>query len=363
MSEMRTIGWSMVLKMDAIHDSSLVLILVSPPLPRLLPRVGTPCYSLLHPSFRFTPTAVFPRQWPGEPLDFTPVPNHSHFHARLPPFNLALLVADALQMADLRQPVPDTDSPLQASHAAAYYALPNKHRFSEAGPSPTRCLRRNKAQKVTRAYDACKTLKVRCSGTIPCDRWMRMGRGSQCQYEAEYRRGKPVVPGQRPSQPDVPVVFSEHDPLDPLLSESRQQDRAPRSASAGITQARDESEDEACGDSPASPGVGACETQGQYYDTISGLTFLHRAVARLSNGRENEDTPETPRSMPGGCDTEDSPTLTVGDKPMGASTYGHIHWPPMDRVKQLLRLYFDVCIASYRFLHFDSLESWAGAMA
>ena len=228
-------------------------------------------------------------------------------------------------------------------------------RSSQGGSPWTRSIRRSKALKVTRACDACKTLKVRCSGNIPCDRCIRKGRRSQCQYEAEYRRGKPVVPCRRPTQPNAPA--------ESLGSEPGLSDGGLTGNFPGIIQARHVSHHDAGADSPASPELAVSGTQGQYYDTISGLTFLHRAVACLSDGQESGNTSETPRNDSGDRDTEDSPTLTVGDKPMVAPTYGHVHWPSKDRVSHLLGLYSDVCIASYRFLHFPTVESWADAMA
>lgn len=114
--------------------------------------------------------------------------------------------------------------------------------------------------------------------------------------------------------------------------------------------------------SRASPELEVSEIQGQYHDTTSGLAFLHRACRRLSKeasaqaGRYNVAVPSQPEN-------EDSPTLTVGDKPLGRGRQGHVEFPPLQMAKQLVRLYSDVCMATYRFLHLQTVEGWLEVMA
>lgn len=100
--------------------------------------------------------------------------------------------------------------------------------------------------------------------------------------------------------------------------------------------------------SRGSPGL---EVAGQYSDTTSGLSFLHRAWRRISNG-------ESSHVMSGQLGaSEDNQILTcAGDKPFQRS--GNVRIPPLDRGRELLALYFDVCIATYRLLHRPTVESW-----
>lgn len=114
--------------------------------------------------------------------------------------------------------------------------------------------------------------------------------------------------------------------------------------------------------SRASPELEVSEIQGQYHDTTSGLAFLHRACRRLSKeasaqaGRYNGPVPNQPEN-------EDSPTLTVGDKPLGRGRQGHVEFPPLQQARQLVRLYSDVCMATYRFLHLQTVEGWLEVMS
>jgi hypothetical protein len=100
--------------------------------------------------------------------------------------------------------------------------------------------------------------------------------------------------------------------------------------------------------SRASPGL---EVAGQYSDTTSGLSFLHRAWRRISNG-------ESSQVMSGQLgSSEDNQLLAcAGDKPFQMS--GNVRIPPLDRGRELLVLYFDVCIATYRLLHRPTVELW-----
>lgn len=100
--------------------------------------------------------------------------------------------------------------------------------------------------------------------------------------------------------------------------------------------------------SRGSPGL---EVAGQYSDTTSGLSFLHRAWRRISNG-------ESSKLMGGqlGCVDDSQLLARAGDKPFQRP--GHVRIPSLDRGRELLGLYFDVCIATYRLLHRPTVESW-----
>jgi hypothetical protein len=98
--------------------------------------------------------------------------------------------------------------------------------------------------------------------------------------------------------------------------------------------------------SRASPGL---EVAGQYSDSTSGLSFLNRAWRRISNKETS--------LVNGLGSTEDRQLLmSAGDKPFLET--GEMKMPSLDRSRQLLHLYFDVCIATYRLLHRPTVEAW-----
>ncbi|OQO14668.1 hypothetical protein B0A48_00049 [Cryoendolithus antarcticus] len=97
-----------------------------------------------------------------------------------------------------------------------------------------------------------------------------------------------------------------------------------------------------------SPELDATEIGGQYVDTTSDLSFLARARKRLIGFR--------------GLDTESQysalqPLTTAGDKPMVTSNDLPV-LPDDYEAPELLDLYFDVCIATYKPLHRPTVDRW-----
>lgn len=60
--------------------------------------------------------------------------------------------------------------------------------------------------------------------------------------------------------------------------------------------------------SHASPDLDVAEIEGQYFDTTSGLTFLHRAYNKLST-QNNDIAPHIPNAS-----EDDQRLVTVGDR-------------------------------------------------
>ncbi|KAJ4993425.1 fungal specific transcription factor domain-containing protein [Stagonosporopsis vannaccii] len=229
--------------------------------------------------------------------------------------------------------------------------------------------------KVTRACDICKAKKAKCSGEQPCRTCNR--RGLDCRYDAVYARGKAPVP-RRVRQAVVNVDAAQSMPplsahaarpalsptvLDAIEGEtahpvytsegqgSNENDDGPsdsNSLDVLATMATHHHQTIPEAPSRGSPGL---EVAGQYSDTTSGLSFLHRAWRRISNG-------ESSKIMGGQLGSFDDNQLLAraGDKPFQRPS--HVQIPPLDRGRELLGLYFDVCIATYRLLHRPTVESW-----
>ncbi|XP_014554722.1 hypothetical protein COCVIDRAFT_39465 [Bipolaris victoriae FI3] len=200
---------------------------------------------------------------------------------------------------------------------------------------------RQRMVKVTRACDVCKARKSKCSGGQPCESCMR--RRVHCQYEAIYTRGKrtalrapdPAAAGRSP----------------PVNMQQRSTPRPPHRAEVIMADpfvAVAQSANDVDPPSRASPGL---EVAGQYSDTTSGLSFLHRAWRRISN-KEGSQFVNGQLGL-----AEDSQLLmSAGDKPF--REIGQMQMPSADRSHALLDLYFDVCIATYRLLHRQTVEAW-----
>ncbi|ORY03324.1 fungal-specific transcription factor domain-domain-containing protein [Clohesyomyces aquaticus] len=232
-------------------------------------------------------------------------------------------------------------------------------------------------RKVSRACDICKTKKAKCSGTVPCESCQR--KGLECLYEARYSRGKPPTPPQSRYPPehtrDDTRTLSPREREDrptprPLLPYSSSYLDRPQHhiathqqhISAFTLPQREDSRTilnpspppnakprEQEGPSRASPELDVAE---QYSDSTSGLAFLQRAWRRLSNNQSSHAISGTLDSAMG----EHQKLTSAGDKPF--QDQGNIRLPPIDKVRELVKLYFDLCIATYRLLHRGTVESW-----
>lgn len=119
--------------------------------------------------------------------------------------------------------------------------------------------------------------------------------------------------------------------------------------------------------SRSSPELDSAEVHGQYVDTTSGLSFLHRARNRLSSHQRL-----------GGSDQQEpkvlQPLIAAGDRPIiglslglpGESAFLSGSCSQLlnrqDAI-ELLDLYFDVCVATYKPLHRTTVQSWYETVA
>lgn len=119
--------------------------------------------------------------------------------------------------------------------------------------------------------------------------------------------------------------------------------------------------------SRSSPELDSAEVHGQYVDTTSGLSFLHRARNRLSSHHRLA-----------GADQQEpnvlQPLIAAGDRPIIGLSLGGSGEPALlsgtcfqllnrhDAI-ELLDLYFDVCVATYKPLHRPSVQSWYQTVA
>ncbi|KAK4118764.1 hypothetical protein N657DRAFT_694197 [Parathielavia appendiculata] len=238
--------------------------------------------------------------------------------------------------------------------------------------------------KVSRACDECKSRKAKCSGTEPCETCHRKGR--VCHYLAEYSRGRPptpppmpmpvpTVPAGRPSSAQsggglmtsmVPPGQSRRRtrPVAPELAEQHEGGGLPPDCG------RQRLQDSRIPSSRASPVLGVAEIQGQVHDPTSGLAFLHRAWKRLSraNGPLPSEGGAGMAPQAGNLSLDEQPIFAAGDRPLpsddiedagvGDGADARSWFPNPARARELLALYFDVCIATYRVLHRPTVESW-----
>ncbi|TQN68819.1 Activator of stress genes 1 [Colletotrichum shisoi] len=256
---------------------------------------------------------------------------------------------------------------------------------------------RRRSQKVSRACDFCKQRKTKCSGTIPCDKCTR--KGLTCVYDAKYSRGRPPTPppaaavaasawsssGRASAVPGSPGGESSsitYQTTEEAVQHNTTTTAAATAAGGTVTAAATAAGGTVTAAAPsrpplrgqagvvresqgpasrASPELGMTEIQGQIFeiDPTSGVTFLHRAWKRLSK----HDSSIVPDELT--ASTESQPLMLAGDKPLPPITdddVANLSLPDARQLQDLIALYFDVCIATYRVLHRPSVESWLQIM-
>ncbi|WZH45840.1 fungal-specific transcription factor domain-containing protein [Fusarium acuminatum] len=205
-----------------------------------------------------------------------------------------------------------------------------------------------KARKVSRACDFCKSRKAKCSGDQPCAKCA--AKGLNCLYDSKYTRGRPPTPPPSEGYTGLtipkPITAQQSSGSEPYRDTGKL-DAMPQ-RSLGVT--------ESTAPSRASPELSIAEIQGQVFDPTSGLTFLHRALKRLS--KEKRDVASDNKAS-----SADPMTMTGGDKALTPHAESDaFSLPEPAEARLLLSLYFDVCIATYRILHKPTIESWLSSM-
>lgn len=180
-----------------------------------------------------------------------------------------------------------------------------------------------RVRKSTRACDRCRSKKLRCSGTRPCTTCA--SRGQSCAFEALYLRGRPPTPPNAAIDGTSPTTAC----MDSARLFGHQPEAGSRLASPAL--------------------VDAADVDGHYVGPTSGLSFLHRAQQRFAHAAPEAVTePQADGS---------ARWTSSGDKPFVAAP-NSFHVPSSQDAVDLLDLYFDVCVATYRILHRPTVDVW-----
>ncbi|KAB5576198.1 fungal-specific transcription factor domain-containing protein [Coniochaeta sp. 2T2.1] len=221
---------------------------------------------------------------------------------------------------------------------------------------------RKKAPKVSRACDACKAKKARCSGTQPCESCVK--KVLSCTYVTQYTRGRPPTPppGQVPVEVPAPTMNYTVDRQQRVSLNSPGPSHATQEAFGLLTsRVRSECAPFANGgigreSSCATPELEAAEIEGQYIDPTSGLTFLHRAYKRFST----QPGEVTSQLLTGS--EKHQPMMSAGDIPCVWDGNVSIRLPPRDVAVEIMEYYFDACVVTYRMFHKQTTQRWLDVM-
>ncbi|KAK0118637.1 hypothetical protein ONS96_011726 [Cadophora gregata f. sp. sojae] len=212
--------------------------------------------------------------------------------------------------------------------------------------SPSQVKKRKRADaertRVSRACDRCKRKKTRCSGRLPCI--LCTTSGLVCEFTAAYTRGRPpsVLPEDGLSYTDsgvskVPAqVNSNHDSTDGGPALHNIQSGMPQLLHVDRVESRVQS-------SRNSPEPPQTDLQGHFVGPSSGVSFLLRVQKKLHQKVSF---------------SHKSSIFTFGDAPLPKYDPSFFLLPPKADAEILVARYFDFAVATHRFLHRPTVESW-----
>ncbi|KAJ5959706.1 uncharacterized protein N7479_006856 [Penicillium vulpinum] len=210
-------------------------------------------------------------------------------------------------------------------------------------------------QKITRACDSCKLKKTRCTGTLPCTRCTRLS--LLCRYNAAYSRGLP--PDPLPASPSpilTPTGRRAFENVDVRTSSPNLQRNGRDSTMTDdllSTQTQKHHQHQHVVSSRNSPEPGSTDFEGNYLGPSSGVSFINRVWSRLHQD-ETTHYPNEPQNE----SSRNTAVFMFGDKPYSNSQEAEFTLPSLEKALELVGIYFDYSMVTYRFVHRSNVEEW-----
>ncbi|CDM34501.1 Zn(2)-C6 fungal-type DNA-binding domain [Penicillium roqueforti FM164] len=208
-------------------------------------------------------------------------------------------------------------------------------------------------QKITRACDWCKVKKTRCTGTLPCTRCTRLS--MECKYNAAYSRGLPPDPlPVSPGPISTPTRNPAFEAVDGRISSFNLQGTGRDPAlTNNLLSNQSQSQRQHVISPRHSPEPGSTDFEGNYLGPSSGVSFLNRVWSRL----HQDETANFPDKL----QIESSRNTAVfmfGDKPYSNPQDAEFTLPTLEKALELVGIYFDYSMVTYRFVHRGNVEEW-----
>ncbi|KAJ5434933.1 hypothetical protein N7491_005528 [Penicillium cf. griseofulvum] len=202
-------------------------------------------------------------------------------------------------------------------------------------------------QKITRACDSCKIKKTRCTGTLPCTRCTRLS--LPCKYNAAYSRGLPPDPLPASPIPLTPTVPRAFEDVDVRTSTSPNLQGNDRDSTVTDSLLPNQNKHEHVVSSRSSPEPVSTDFEGNYLGPASGVSFINRVWSRL----HQDDTTHYPDELHNES-SRNTAVFILTPTPQEAE----FTLPSLEKALELVGIYFDYSMVTYRFVHRGNVEEW-----
>ncbi|KNG85009.1 C6 transcription factor [Aspergillus nomiae NRRL 13137] len=175
-----------------------------------------------------------------------------------------------------------------------------------------------------------------------------------CEYNAAYSRGLPPEPLPAPPAVAADYANQNHGLSPTYTNRSYSSQRSTRSCSRAATGSYRQPKNGAETSGRNSPDPVVTDFEGNYLGPASGVSFLNRVWRRL----HQDEIGAVPGDFQKESCSKSTSVFMFGDRPYSDDREAGFTLPSIERARELVEIYFDFSMVTYRFLHRGTVEDW-----